>query len=307
MKHSLEYQQKFENLNIAIRVTFYLSLLALFFGGTFIKNSQIYANVQEQRTESVTLPYFDTSIIERELSPKSVTIKDSISSTSYLVYSKYAKDIVKEVDFPLGIDDEILPDSNDSIPNNGVIVVIKVDILSYSKLRSVPFKIKEIETETMERGINKIITNGVSGVVNETFREVYKDEALFKKEITRTEIVINMVPQVVLIGVKPVTVHSCNYWNKVVEDEVPREKFPKKNAWMRYIMYCETGCDSGQITSNKFYGLYQFSKSTYKAYGGTNIFDGYEQIEVVSRMYDLEGNPAHHWPACNRAFERDYN
>lgn len=308
MKHTPEFEVKFRKLNTAIRITSFLLLIILFFGATFIQSSIIYANDQRKTSQpQILLPFFEKPIIERELYPKSVIIKDYKSSSSHLVFSKYAKDILKEIGWGLGKDDEILPSPDQNIPNKGIIVIVKVDIIEYTKLKTIPFKIKEIETEDKERGYNEILTEGVSGVQSQTFREVYKDGNVFKKEIIKTETLVPMVTQVVLVGTKPVAVHSCKYWNKVIEDFAPKDKFPEKNAWMRFVMYCETGCDSGQVTNNKYYGLYQFSKSTYKAYGGANIFDGYEQVEIVSKMYDLEGNAAHHWPACNSAFEREYN
>ncbi|MCK9368740.1 transglycosylase family protein [Candidatus Dojkabacteria bacterium] len=105
---------------------------------------------------------------------------------------------------------------------------------------------------------------------------------------------------------KPSTIHSCKYWFKKVDKVTV--KGTKKNVWMRYIMSCESGCNPTANTSNKYFGLYNFTKATYKGKGGKNIFDGKEQIRIVSKMYDRGSTyRAQQFPGCNRAFLRDWN
>jgi hypothetical protein len=105
---------------------------------------------------------------------------------------------------------------------------------------------------------------------------------------------------------KPSTIQSCKYWFKKVDTITVKRS--KKNVWMRYIMYCESGCNPTDNTKNKYFGLYNFTKNTFRGKGGTNIFDGRQQINIVSKMYDL--GPAYRsmqFNKCNRAFIRDWN
>lgn len=66
--------------------------------------------------------------------------------------------------------------------------------------------------------------------------------------------------------------------------------------WMVKIAECESGLRSNAYNpSGPYYGLFQFLMSTFKANGGTNIWDPTDQATVTARM--LANGQAHQW-AC---------
>ncbi|MCC7289966.1 G5 domain-containing protein [bacterium] len=304
MMRLLPASKQLQQIKRRIRTLFLLSIFILFCGGVFLQDSSIYA--QDNRQTNVVHPklYESDTLPERGFAPKTITVRGLDFEQTHLVYSDSAKDILSEVKYSLDGDDEILPGPNEYIPHNGKIVIVKVHSEVFVQVEMVPFSVKRVEDEKMDKGQSIVEVEGQNGVLEKTIRVLYKDEVAYRSEVTAVKIVIAPITKVVRFGTKPVTVHSCAYWNKVINEIAPRSEQPEKNAWMRYVMYCESGCNSGNDKSS-YYGLYQFTKSTYFAYGGTNIWDGHEQIEIVSKMYDLPGNAAHHWPACNKAFERD--
>lgn len=285
--------------------------------GIFIQDSNIYA--QEEAVLGVIskdIPKFGYEISNEYnvgFAPKNITIRTMAGEKTYLVYANSASEILNELNISLDTDDEIIPSPTEYIPHNGVIVIVKVESEVYTNNLPIYFKKITIEDNTLDKGTKKLQTKGVNGILEKKIRVIYKDDVAYRSEVLETNVILKPVDQVTLIGTKPVTIASCSYWNNVIDDIAPKEKNKEKNTWMKYVMLCESGCDSGKGLdkyfegSKAFYGLYQFTEYTFKAYGGTNMFDGYDQIEVVSRMYDMTGNPAHHWPACNNAFERDYN
>lgn len=307
-------KEKFEKIRSYIRIIAGISLFLIMCSGIFINDSSIYANEVLGIKSSPNIEVFKKEKASSiGFAPKNVTVKGVDWERNVLVYSDYAKDILSESNIVLDSDDEILPSSNEYIPHNGVIVIVKVESKIFNNFESIPFKKIEKEDPELEKGVEKISIVGSKGLMEKTIRVIYKDGVPYRSEIIDAVVITNPVNEIKLIGTKPMTVASCSYWNKYVDKVAPESKDKKKNTWMKYVMYCESGCDSGKgfdkyfDGSKAFYGLYQFTEYTFKAYGGTNIFDGYDQIDVVSRMYDLEGNAAHHWPACNNAFERDYN
>lgn len=257
---------------------------------------------------------FGTEINQfRSLTPRKIYITEKGKTSEYLIYAMRAGDIVKEAGLEFDSNDEILPNRVAIIPHMGKVTLIKVDSQVVQKDEEISFETKRVPDDRMEKGKEKVKEKGVVGVSRNTYLIVYRDDKRFSKELIEKKILSYPKTEIISYGTQPVIIHNCTYWNNVIDDVVDKKKDPKKNTWMKYVMLCETGCNSGKGMekyfegSKAFYGLYQFTQRTYNAYGGKNLFDGHEQIEVVSRMYDLKGNPAHHWPTCNTKFERDYN
>jgi hypothetical protein len=73
-------------------------------------------------------------------------------------------------------------------------------------------------------------------------------------------------------------------------------KYGVSGDWMVSIAQCESGLRSNALNPRgPYYGLFQFLMSTFRANGGTNIWDPADQADVTARM--LANGQAHQW-AC---------
>jgi resuscitation-promoting factor RpfA len=73
-----------------------------------------------------------------------------------------------------------------------------------------------------------------------------------------------------------------------------------KGHWDR-LAKCESGGNWSISTGNGYYGGLQFSKATWKAYGGSGMphkASRAQQIKVAERVLKAQGWRA--WPACSR-------
>jgi len=73
-----------------------------------------------------------------------------------------------------------------------------------------------------------------------------------------------------------------------------------KGHWDR-LAKCESGGNWSISTGNGYYGGLQFSKATWKAYGGNGMphrASRAQQIKVAERVLKAQGWRA--WPACSR-------
>lgn len=68
--------------------------------------------------------------------------------------------------------------------------------------------------------------------------------------------------------------------------------------WMVRIAQCESGLNPSAVNPAGYYGLFQFSKSTWGAYGSGDIFDPAAQSEATAKM--LAAGGAGHWPHCSK-------
>ena len=64
--------------------------------------------------------------------------------------------------------------------------------------------------------------------------------------------------------------------------------------WMLKIAQCESGLNPHAYNpAGPYYGLYQFLQSTFRANGGTDIWDPVQQANITARM--LAHGQAHQW------------
>jgi hypothetical protein len=71
-------------------------------------------------------------------------------------------------------------------------------------------------------------------------------------------------------------------------------------AWMIRTATCESNLHTNSYNpSGPYYGLFQFVMSTFKAHGGTDIWDPIQQSEIAASMFASGDSSA--WPVCSLA------
>ncbi len=245
---------------------------------------------QEEDTSSIMSLVYPKEIAgtKEKLAPKVVTIKTAEGSTSHLVYSTKVEDVLKEADMQISYHDIVLPEDLEVVVDGTVLQIVKVDIELMVKAETVPFETVQVESNNVAYGQIEVAQEGVLGVAEKTIRVIYEDGKAKKSEVVETKLIKTPVQKIINVGVAAVGIQDCAHWDSVIDEYAPLSKDPTKNKWMKYIMRAETWCNSGKVTRNTYFGLFQFLKSTFLSNGGNlaKIFDGQEQIKIVSRMYD---------------------
>lgn len=220
--------------------------------------------------------------------PKVINIATSEGSSSHMVYSSSVEGALKELGIVLNIEDKVLPEDTRSVVNGTTLQIVKVDVETIVKRETVQFPTIEVETSDLAYGETKVVQEGVLGVMEKTVKVVYEDGKAVKSEVVERNIIETPVEKIVQIGQTVAGIQDCNLWDSVIDEYAPSSKDAVKNKWMKYIMRAETWCNSGSIAQNKYFGLFQFLSSTFIRNGGQakDIFDGREQIRIVSKMYD---------------------
>lgn len=240
---------------------------------------------------------------ESVFAPKVVDIISTEGISRELVYGRTVGEILKELNIKLSEYDYTKPDTNSVVAHKGAINIVKVTFEYYNKSEIIPYVTEERRTDNLNTGTVEISQEGINGELVKRIKVVYEDGIAVKSTVVSNNIIKPMQNKILLIGTKPVTIHSCGYWDNVIDRYVDPSTQERKNRWMKSVMRCETMCNSGKNTRNTYFGLYQFNQKTFKSYGGQNIYDGTDQILTVSKMYDTPGNRAWHWPVCNSRFE----
>jgi len=142
---------------------------------------------------------------------------------------------------------------------------------------AVPFSVVRHNDASLAAGTVKIVTPGVNGARDVTYRVVRHNGGVFSKTVVRQHALSASHAQVEEVGTKPAPTDVSG-----------------NTAWDR-IAQCESGGNWHINTGNGYYGGLQFSQGTWNAYGGqqfaprADLASREQQITVANRVKAAEG------------------
>lgn len=167
-----------------------------------------------------------------------------------------------------------------------VIAVTRVDGKKVVEEKAVPFKTVTKKSAALYKGVTKVETRGKVGVRVRTFSETYVNGKLSTRKLVSDKLTVKPVTEVVLVGTKP-----------------KPENSPSADGlnWAA-LADCESGGNPDAYNpSGPYYGLYQFSESTWHSVGGSGVPTDYGSAEQTYRaqlLYKRSG--AGQWPVCGK-------
>ena len=142
---------------------------------------------------------------------------------------------------------------------------------------AVPFSVIQHNNASMAAGTTKVVTAGVDGARDVTYRIVRHNGGVYSKTVVTQTMLKQPKAEVEEVGTKPAPVDASG-----------------SGAWER-IAQCESGGNWHDNTGNGYYGGLQFAQGTWDAYGGqqfaprADLASESEQITVANRVKAAEG------------------
>lgn len=135
-------------------------------------------------------------------SAKSVTLTVDNATTKYAVYQGTVQDLLTLAGISLGADDYTEPSVNTELKDKMAVTVYRVAYKTVEKKENISFKTRKQNDSSMDIGTEKILTKGVNGVDEVSYKVKYVNG----KEDSKTELsrktVKEPVNQVVNVGTK---------------------------------------------------------------------------------------------------------
>ncbi len=135
-------------------------------------------------------------------SAKSVTLTVDNTSTKYAVYQGTVQDLLTLAGISLGADDYTEPSVNTELKDNMAVTVYRIAYKTVDKKENISFKTRKQNDSSMDIGTEKVLTKGVNGVDEVSYKVKYVNG----KEDSKTELsrktVKEPVNQVVNVGTK---------------------------------------------------------------------------------------------------------
>ncbi|MDE6863414.1 MAG: G5 domain-containing protein [Eubacterium sp.] len=135
-------------------------------------------------------------------SAKSVTLTVDNASTKHAIYQGTVSDLLTLAGISLGADDYTQPSLNTELKDNMAVTVYRVEYKTVDKKENISFKTRKQNDSSMDNGTEKVLTKGVNGVDEVSYKVKYvngKEES--KTELSR-KTVKKPVDQVVNVGTK---------------------------------------------------------------------------------------------------------
>lgn len=195
------------------------------------------------------------------------------------------EEALAEVGVELDKRDKVSPKRDVEVKDGDKIVYTDMNV----KTRSVDDEVfdapvKEIEDDSMFKGERKVVTEGVSGVRDVTYKIVFRNGKVVRREIVEQDVSKEPTAEVVRVGTKEAV--TANYAGG-------------SSVWDR-LAQCEAGGNWATNTGNGYYGGLQFSLGTWRANGGTGMphqASRETQIAIATKVRDASGGYGA-WPGC---------
>lgn len=169
------------------------------------------------------------------------------------------------------------------------------------------------ETDSLDKGETKVETQGVDGLTRTTYRVVSADGKETSRVAVATVVVTEKVDEVVLVGTHVAettadsstsssssssTTSSASTASSSTSSSSSASSAASSGVWAA-LAQCESGGNPSTNTGNGYYGLYQFSLSTWQALGGTGLpsdASAAEQTRIAQKLQAQSGWGQ--WPSC---------
>ncbi|MUL42313.1 DUF348 domain-containing protein [Streptomonospora sp. PA3] len=196
--------------------------------------------------------------------------------------------VLEDNGIDLGEHDKVKP-KRDAEPTDGMVIEV-TELLTEPKTEEVPIEaeVEERENPDLPAGEEKVVQKPKDGVKKVT-------TAMIMKEGVKTEYVVK--EEVVKKPVKGITEIGTKEEAATVDTSAEASSL----NWAA-LAECESGGDPTAVNPAGYYGLYQFSMSTWQSAGGSGNpaeAPASEQTMRAQKLYDMvNGNWQSQWPEC---------
>ncbi|WP_307846443.1 ubiquitin-like domain-containing protein [Actinospica durhamensis] len=168
-----------------------------------------------------------------------------------------------------------------SVPQDGQTISInRIEGTTETKEVSLPYGVTKVSDSTAYAGTSTVKTAGVDGEETVTYALLIVNGKSQAPKTIKTVVTRQPVDEVLAVGTKALPTDAADLnWAGVAN--------------------CESGGNPAENTGNGFYGMYQFSESTWLSLGGTGYpyqASAAEQTDLAILLYERSG--AGQWPVC---------
>lgn len=317
LKKSLRRSTNLTKIFLSLAFVIYIILPsgAIYFMSASAKSSST-PQIAEQQTASIdshlSIPEINKPIsaYEDTFTMNLVRLFDGDEEITFLTQAETIDEALKERNIDCGHDDIILPTPENILSKKAVIKVIRVNNEIEQETVDIPFDTVIKKDPLMPDTYKKVQQNGVLGTLMRKYSLEFRNGELVDRQLLGEERITEPISEIIIIGTRKHDIYSgpnsCPFWDNIIDNKTVN---PEEKHWLKYMIRCESGCNTYANNANLYFGIMQFNKLTfYSTFSGKDIFNGHEQLEYSLSIYRMGAAARHtHFKGCEVRYNSLYN
>jgi resuscitation-promoting factor RpfB len=223
--------------------------------------------------------------------PKSVTLIADGKKRKLTTVAPTVAALLDEQKLEVRTLDKLSTVSTAALRDGSVVKLTRIEKKRVTKTESIAFSTTKKNSSKLLKGTTKVVTKGQSGKRSVVYDVTLEDGKVVKRTQVSSSVKDKPVAQVVQVGTKP----------KPVEESSSGGGGTPSGGGLNWaaLAECESGGNPRAVNPAGYYGLYQFSLSTWRAQGGSGNPTDASASEQTRRAQILYGKTgASSWPSC---------
>ncbi|MFV0524891.1 MAG: ubiquitin-like domain-containing protein [Acidimicrobiales bacterium] len=248
------------------------------------------------------------------ITPKAVTVNDGGTPIPVTSNARTVGEVLDAQGIELSGTDVVDPALDTTVTPDLTIAITRIRV--ENEVRTEPVTHETVEQNDPDRtvGTRKVVTEGVDGTKDVTYAVTYTNGEVTAEEAVESIVTQEAVTEVVAVGTKPKPAPAAPQATSTggSSSSSSSESAPSSSGsgdgggsagglnWTA-LANCESSGNPRAVNPAGYYGLYQFSLSTWRSVGGTgNPADApaSEQTQRAQTLYNRSG--AGQWPHCGK-------
>ncbi len=228
------------------------------------------------------------------VTPKSVTLDDGGRTRTLTSTDATVGDLLTAEGVTIGESDRLVPPAETAVTDAMAITVTRIVVETEVRTEPVPHETVERNDGDLTAGTRRTETEGVDGEKEVTYEVTRTNGEITSEEAVDSVVTTEPVTEVIRVGTKPAPVQPA---------ADPGASAGGAAAGLNWaaLAECESSGNPKAVNPAGYYGLYQFSLSTWASVGGSgNPVDASvaEQTNRAQILYNKAG--AGQWPTCGK-------
>ena len=227
--------------------------------------------------------------------PKQVTLTVDRKVRKLTTTAPTVAELLREQEVTLSATDKLSAVPSAPITQDMAISIARVVAKRVTKTEAVPFPVTERKNSSMYKGDKKIVKKGVKGSRIAVYDVVRTNGKITTRKLLSAKVTKAPVAQIVDVGTKSRPSSGGSGGSGNVGGSVDSLNWAA-------LAECESGGNPNAVNpAGPYYGLYQFSASTWHSVGGSGVPTDYgsaEQTLRAKKLYQKAG--AGQWPVCGK-------
>jgi uncharacterized protein YabE (DUF348 family) len=226
--------------------------------------------------------------------PKQVALTADGQTRRLTTTAPTVGELLREQKVTVGAQDKLSAVPSAALTQNMTVRLVRIATKRVTVQETVAFPVSKRKNSSMFEDQQKVVTKGVKGARTAVYDVVRSDGKITSRKLVSATVTQKPVTQVVEVGTKnrPSSGGSSSGNVGGSVDSL---------NWAA-LADCESGGNPNAVNpAGPYYGLYQFSASTWRSVGGTGIptdFGAGEQTLRAKKLYQKAG--AGQWPVCGK-------